>query len=122
LVSWDRGWRRSDWRVRRSSTGLLALGCIAVVSNSTLIGSTADLNSSTIAPVGSPGILDQPVVNSIFSSIPVNQNSVVDFLGGATREDAIGVVSKSSVTSIQVRNSSSIFSNLKNKNSNVKNQ
>ena len=113
LVLW-----RNDWRIRGSSTCPFTLGCIAVASNATLVGSTEDLDGSVIAPIGAPGVFDQPVINSIFiSSVTKNKNSVVDNLRGATWEDAISVVSKSLVTSIQVRNSSTICCNLKNINS-----
>jgi hypothetical protein len=112
-LSWDWCWWRSDWRVRERSTGLLTLSCIAVSSNTALIGSTTDLDGSTVTPVGSPRVLDQPVINSIFSSVPVNKNSMVDGLRGAARKDAIGVVSKGSITGIQVRNCCTIGSNLK---------
>jgi hypothetical protein len=112
-LSWDWCWWRSDWRVRERSTGLLTLSCIAVSSNTALIGSTTDLDGSTVTPVGSPRVLDQPVINTIFSSISVNKNSMVDGLRGAARKDAIGVVSKGSITGIQVRNCCTIGSNLK---------
>jgi len=68
------------WRVRELSRGLVTLSSIAIVSNTTLIGSTPDLDHAILAPRWTPGVLDQPVVNSILSTISNNQDSMVDVL------------------------------------------
>ena len=108
LLRWDwLGWW-SDWRIRKSSSWLNTLSSIAVASNATFASSTPDLDLASIAPVWTPRVLDQPIINSIFSSIANNQYSMVDFRLCASSKNSIGIISKSFVTSVDVRYSSSI--------------
>jgi len=73
-------WWWGHWRVRELSRGLVTLSSIAIVANTTLIGSTPNLDHAILAPRWTPGVLDQPVVNSILSTISNNQDSMVDVL------------------------------------------
>lgn len=78
LLGWDGLWGWGDWRIRELSGSLATFGSIAVVANSAHVLSSQDLDHTILAPVGSPRVLDQPVVLSIFSSIANNQNGMVD--------------------------------------------
>ena len=83
LLRWDwPGWW-GDWWIRGPTRCLFTLSSIAIVSNTTFVGSTPDLNFTSISPIWSPGILDQPVVNSIFGAVSNYQDSVIDVLGSA---------------------------------------
>ena len=51
------------------------------VSNSTNIDISGHFNVPLIAPVGTPGIFDQPIILALFCSIPHNQNRMVSSFG-----------------------------------------
>ena len=51
------------------------------VSNSTNIDISGHFNVPLIAPVGTPGIFDQPIILALFRSIPHNQNRMVSSFG-----------------------------------------
>ena len=51
------------------------------VRNSTNIDISGHFNVPLIAPVGTPGIFDQPIILAFFGSIPHNQNRMVSGFG-----------------------------------------
>ncbi len=84
LLRWDWfGWW-GHWWIGGLACSLFTLCSIAIVSNTTFVGSTPDLNFASIAPVWSPGVLNQPVVYTILVTISNDQDGVVDFLGSAS--------------------------------------
>jgi hypothetical protein len=113
LAGWNWGWWGDNWWVGRLSCSGCTLGSIAFLSNSALVVSTEDFDVSICTPVGTPRISHQPKVHfrCSISSVSNNKDGMVGWLGGATVEHTISIVSKSGVTGIDASNSSTICSN-----------
>lgn len=79
LLGWNGLWGWGDWGIRELSSGLGAVSSVAVVANTAHVAASSNLDHTVLAPIGSPRVLDQPVVLSTFITIANNQNSMVDF-------------------------------------------
>jgi hypothetical protein len=65
--------------------------------NTEVVGTSDDSEVTTFTIVRTPGVSDEPVLNSLFNTVTDNGNSVVEFSGtGLIVDDTAGIVKKTS--------------------------